>query len=100
MNRMTSLTYTFLPRLKTKVADINLLESSRNNFHILTELQGFMLKLSQSEAPSFISTVVLDLKILLDQAIKLYPLKGIFLDVLGRKSLLYPNNNICCLSLN
>lgn len=57
-------------QLKIKVDDINLLEAVCKNLPILTELQGLMLKLSQPEAPSSISIVVLDLEILLDQAIQ------------------------------
>ncbi|KAI5394820.1 hypothetical protein KIW84_061437 [Lathyrus oleraceus] len=58
-------------QLKLKVASINLLEVSRANLPILDELQELMFKLSGLEAPFSISTAVLDLEILLDQAIQI-----------------------------
>lgn len=56
-------------QLKIKLASVDLLEAVPANLLILTELQELMLKLSQSKTLSLISTVVLDLEILLNQAI-------------------------------
>lgn len=56
-------------QLKIKLASVDLLEVVPANLLILTELQELMLKLSQPKTLSLISIMVLDLEILLNQAI-------------------------------
>lgn len=78
-NHMMSLLWILLPHLKhfwfpistssfqhlkSKMADINLLEVVHDNLPVLAELQELMSILSQSEASSSISNVVLDLELL------------------------------------
>lgn len=53
-------------QLKSKMADINLLEVVHANLSIIVELQELMSKLSQPESLSSISIVVLDMEIILD----------------------------------
>lgn len=53
-------------QLKSKIADINLLEVVDANLSVIIELQELMSKLSQPESLSSISIVVLDMEIILD----------------------------------
>lgn len=63
-------------QLKLKVASIDLLEDAHANLPILDELQELVLKLSLLEAFALIYIMVLDLEILLDQAIQTVASKG------------------------
>lgn len=66
-------------QLELEMANLNLLEIVCENLPVLTELQELMSKLSQPEAPSLISIVVLNLEILSDQAIQIIALKRHFI---------------------
>lgn len=72
-------------QLKSKMDDLNLLEVVYDNFPVFSELQELMSKFSQPEPPSLITIILLDIEILLDQAIQIVALKRNYVRCVGEK---------------